>query len=318
MEASDLGLPTDYEAIFEDRLLVITGAARSGTSIAGKVVGSLEPVFYYFEPVLFSYLPPLAKQASGDADRLQALLRGLLFEDYFLQQIHGRNLNFKSGDLSYAGHYWTEEEIEDRWAQFDRRTEVLDYLEEEDPLFAVKIPQSQASLDVLRSAFPRASFLHIVRDGNDVVQSALSRGWYTDEHVSSLVQWTRTPEDAETPVPWYVPDELAADFAGWTPTTRAAAVWRIMVEAGRGFANDHPGSTVDVRYEAFLDSPLDLVRQMEDRFGVARTELTEEHLASVEAHETSDYPPVSPKIEDRAERERFEQLRADLGYGDGG
>ena len=36
--------------LFKNKTLIITGVGRSGTTLLGKVIGSMTPVFYLFEP----------------------------------------------------------------------------------------------------------------------------------------------------------------------------------------------------------------------------------------------------------------------------
>ena len=78
-------LSIDYKAIFKDRVVIITGVGRSGTSILGKLLGSMQPSHYLYEPAILKLMPAIA----GDNE-----LGAILFEDYFLPLVQGRSFNF--------------------------------------------------------------------------------------------------------------------------------------------------------------------------------------------------------------------------------
>ena len=55
-------LPPNYDEIFKNKLVIITGAGRSGTTILGKIVGSFSNTHYCYEPHFFRYIPPLIQK----------------------------------------------------------------------------------------------------------------------------------------------------------------------------------------------------------------------------------------------------------------
>ena len=57
-----MNLPPDYNKIFKNNLVVITGVARSGTTLLGKIIGSLSDTHFIFEPPTFRLIPPLIKE----------------------------------------------------------------------------------------------------------------------------------------------------------------------------------------------------------------------------------------------------------------
>lgn len=111
-----------------------------------------------------------------------ACLRAVLFEDYFLQFLHGRTANFNPADDSYVGHYTPEERVRQRWVDLRRRDDVVHMLPEGNDLFVVKNPEMQPLCGVITETFPGAVIIHVLRHGNDVVQYTVQRGWYTDAY----------------------------------------------------------------------------------------------------------------------------------------
>ena len=100
----------DYKGILKDRVIIITGVGRSGTTLLGKILGSMRPAQYFFEPTALKWLPflPTVLPLDDDAEYVYDALRATLVEDYILPQIQGRNLNLNPLDDSYTYQYATE------------------------------------------------------------------------------------------------------------------------------------------------------------------------------------------------------------------
>ena len=189
-------IPADYENIFHKRVLIITGAGRSGTTILGKVIGSLKPTYYLFEPALMKLIPFLIAYDQSNRRVYSLLIRSILFEDYFLQVIHGRSLNYNVRDDSYIGNYVSQPDIEKRWNDLARRQDVINYIHNEDPLFVIKTPEFQPLCSIARQMFIEPKFIHVIRCGYDIVSSTLKRGWYTDTYMNNaIIDWVERRGD---------------------------------------------------------------------------------------------------------------------------
>ena len=123
------------------------------------------------------------------------------------------------------------------------RTEYFSQLEPDRPVLVAKDPRDSLRVDALRRVFPDARFIHIVRDGRDVVASivqAFARGGIY--HVE--------PGWAHVRFPGY-----RAMFHD--PHHRKAAhMWRHCVDAvTRDFEKIPAGNKATVRYEDLLEHP---------------------------------------------------------------
>lgn len=142
-------------------------------------------------------------------------------------------------------------------------------------------------------AFPEARFVHMLRDGRDVVCSLLERGW--------LSAGTGGRDDAglgfgAEPRFWVEP-ERRGEFRAASDPRRAAWAWRRYVEAARSLRD----RVLEVRYEAmaaepaavgatlaaFLDAPAEplaeaLGRAHGESVGRYRRDLAPAQLADVE------------------------------------
>jgi Sulfotransferase family len=312
-KAETLTIPPDYNAIFQGRVLIITGVGRSGTTILGKLIGSMRPAFYLFEPAILSLMPLLIEQLRDERPQATQLMRSVLFEDYFLQLIHGRTLNFNSRDDSYFGNYFQTADVEQRWQEMPRRQDVMAYLEKTKVIFLMKMPEFQPLFEVTEAIFPNPRFLHIIRNGLDVVASSLKRGWFTDEFMGdAYIGWVRA-DGAGNVAPWPLDDESRALFPRWTPATRSASLWRQLTQKGIDYASTHKDKSQDLRYEDLLSDPRKMTAEIARRFGLEITKITEKNLDKVRNFDADQYSLGLNDIEE-PERTRFGRLMEQLGY----
>jgi hypothetical protein len=155
-------------------------------------------------------------------------------------------------------------------------------------------PETSYVLTGALQAYPRATAVHVIRDGRDVVCSLLERGWLRVDRVAQ--------DDARqrygAHVRFWVEAERHAEFEQASEARRAAWAWRRYVTAAQAV----PERTVELRYEALvadpdaeahrlsgaLDSdPVPLQRafaEVRDRsVGRWKRDLTPEQLAEVES-----------------------------------
>jgi len=155
-------------------------------------------------------------------------------------------------------------------------------------------PETVFVAEAAALAFPSARFVHIVRDGRDVVCSLLDRGW--------LSQGRGGGDDAGLPYGaeprFWVEQIRLEEFLRTSDARRAAWAWRAYVQAARSLGE----RAHEIRYErmvtdpdgvaadlaVFLNAPVpELGRALrgahDESVGRFRRDLTAEQLAEVEA-----------------------------------
>lgn len=155
-------------------------------------------------------------------------------------------------------------------------------------------PETSFVLGGALQAYPRATAVHVIRDGRDVVCSLLDRGW--------LRAGRGAHDDAQQPygshARFWVEPERRAEFEEASEARRAAWAWRRYVTAAR----TAPERTVELRYEALVTTPADEADRLsaalgsdpgalrrafadarETSLGRWRNDLTPAQLADVEA-----------------------------------
>jgi len=298
--------PANYQDVFKNRMVIITGVGRSGTTILGKVLGSMAPVYYLFEPAIMKLFLPRSKA-----------LPMTLFEDYFLPLIQGRNVNYRKNDWDYIHNYMSPKDLRLR-QKIERRKDAMEFFEQENPVFIIKTTEAQPLKKAMKEIFKGVCFIHIARNGNDVISSALMRGWFTDEYINSgMVE--RVEKRKGNNVPWYLDEESKDYFPTWQPVTRAACVWRHFAGKGACELQDFAGMRRDwqIRYENFILQPEIYLQKFQEllypQFSLKTTKITRRHLKAIKKFSPRQYPSLASKIE-YPEKDKFVELMEKLRY----
>jgi hypothetical protein len=153
-------------------------------------------------------------------------------------------------------------------------------------------------------AYPKATVLHIVRDGRDVVCSLLERGWLSEREGH---------DDAGQPYgaharAWVEP-ERREEFTRAREATRAAWAWRRYLSAARAA----PEHTLEIRYEEIAADPAGaadrIAGRLETEPGPLADALREVHGRSIGRWRRD----LTPEQVEDVEREAGPLLR-ELGY----
>lgn len=301
-------IPTNYEAIFKNRVLVITGMGRSGTTIVGKLLASMENVFYIFEPAILKYYINSAFISSyNDTGKFTTVLRGVMFEDYFLPLIAGRSINPQAYEWTYAENQWaTSSKRTKKLKKLTRRHKILEYIADENPLFIVKTLEQQLTENDIRKFFPGCQLLHVIRNGLDVVTSSVNRKWHTPKYYNEeIVDWVLPPSMGKVNYPLYI-DESSKDWwSRWTEATRAACVWRNLMETTQGVA---------LKYEDLCSKPAHYTKWLASQHDLTQTDITQVHIDSIKEHKESKAKKVTLDDIELPERDKFAKTMKKFGY----
>ena len=287
--------------LLDNKLIVITGFGRSGTTILGKIMGSMDNTVYSFEPAIMKALPEFYNYD---------VPAKMLFETHLLPEIQGRG-NMNRCDDSYTLNYMSGALIDANCNFLRRREDAEKFLEDNDYKFIVKNTMLQYYMGQIDWYFPGVRFVHIIRNGPDAISSAIQRGWYTNDYCNA--------DAVENMIPGLMCDispTIDSDcrelWEHWNPTTRAACDWRCAVEHGLRYKHNHPDSCVQFRYDDFVAKPKKYVKYLEKKFDLQSTYLTRGHLGNI-----YDAPRYCKDMYDdiaEPERTKFITLNKRLGY----
>lgn len=156
--------------------IMITGSARSGTTILGKIIHSMENVEYSFEPPFLLGL--FSKINAIDEDSWKFFYQNYLYEDFFLNSISGRNLNFNKNDDSSIYKVKSKLEIEKR-INGKFRKESLEKLAK-NHLIAYKLPSLVPFIAQFSNYFPSNRIIYLKRNPIDCLNSLIDKEWFSD------------------------------------------------------------------------------------------------------------------------------------------
>ena len=264
---------TKSEAI--QRSILLGGSARSGTTIMGKLLGSLEGVEYFFEPAfLHKFIWQLGNMPDSDWKRV---FEAYAYDDLLLGAIAGRNLNFNRHDDSCIFNVKAEAEIEKRLAKSHRKLE-LESLATQHTL-AFKIPDLAFKVPHFQHLYPGLRAIAMVRNPADVLNSLISKKWFSDAalHIDSPLPQI----DFETMGAYRVPrwvEAFQVDF--WMSSTeveRCAYYWIRINEYLLGNQEAYHF----VFYDELVRHPETVLDRLCAKMGLERGGKTVEVLASI-------------------------------------
>lgn len=238
--------------------IILTGAPRSGTTLLGKIVSTFQNVDYHFEPPTLYMISCLV--AAGQLSRPVAadLLKIYMYEDLFLESIHGRKVNLRTSDDSYILNSISRQELDDRWQSIKNRDDAIQWVKNHSSRFAFKMPNIMDSLDFFCETFERSQVILIVRDGREVVRSIIRKGWVKEEALKNKL-WPYRKTKGNVRVPYSVETDHVQQWLDWNEATRACYMWMVHAKIAHDFANSNslgPTRFHIVRYDHLLEDPV--------------------------------------------------------------
>lgn len=272
-----LGLHEEAKAKV-DKSIFITGSARSGTTIMGQLVHSLSCVEYSFEPPTLFSLIPLIGQI--EKEHWQLLFRTYLYEDFFVNAISGRNLNFNPHDDSYVLNAKSSDLINERHNGSLRKGMVDNHSANGN--IAFKMPDMVPFLDSLNDYFPDLRLITMTRNPLAVINSLLSKAWFSDHSLKNENKIYPTRSYRSYRMPFWLKEEDFDYWIGLDELNRCAFYVSLMEP------KKVSKTQVLVNYDEFVLAPRTTLDKICNEFGLSYGEKTEQILTSIK--------PTSTKI----------------------
>ena len=281
----------NYNDLFDSRVIIVSGVARSGTSILGKTLGCADNAIYFFEPV-FLKICKIAKANS-------VFTQTLFFEDFVLQAARGYHVNVVKGSLSWWKELYSQTSIMEEVVGMGRG-DTINALHQSPVRYVIKLTEGYMYKDYLEKVFPDMWFIEIIRNGNSVIGSSQAktriRGvgdpWYDDNYFKQdPFGW-----------PWWV--ENLESFKTMTSIERAAHMWRVAT---------CPQYTL--KYEQLFNLDKSYWEKLYQKLGLDWSTLTDYSLKTIAFHgnQSSRYPDFTSQIRE-PERSKFLESMKKRGY----
>lgn len=235
--------------------ILITGSARSGTTIMGKVVSSFAEVEYTFEPPLLFSLFALIEEMEPQQWKL--LYETYLYEEFMLNALAGRTINCNRSDDSSIYNVKSPEEIQGRLNRSLSKQEAE--VVAGSSIVVYKMPDIVPYLGKLNAYYPATRVVVMLRGAVETLNSLLNKGWFNEVGVRENLIWPFRVCDGVN-VPYWVrkgDDEL---WVGLSEIDRAAYYY-IRVNEGLDGLPDR----IELRYDELVSDPRRVVEGLSER-----------------------------------------------------
>lgn len=203
------------ERVLSRQLFFVAGAPKSGTTWLQRLLDAHPEVMCAGEGHIADKLAPLLRGAFGEYNQHQKLVTERVYEGTpYYKGLTGKQLDLVTAVM--AGMIMGSRPIDEGVRCIGDKT-----------------PRYTMFLEDLRRVFPAAKFIHIVRDGRDVV-------------VSTCYHVLRTGDDK-------VFQKDDGNFYKWVG--QFANTWANNVRAAAKFGQTHPDAYLQIRYEDLHEAP---------------------------------------------------------------
>lgn len=253
------------------KAILITGSARSGTTIMGKIIHSMEGVEYLYEPPMMFTLFALINQIPERDWRL--LYETYLYEEFFLNAIAGRAINCNKADDSSIYKVKLKEEIEKRLEKSLSKLEAEEYARHH--VIAFKIPDVVPFVPILKRYYPSTRVIVMMRNAVETLNSLLKKRWFSPENETSNLIWPfRLYKGVH--VPFWVREGDEELWFGLSELDRAAYYYIRVNETVEEIEG-----RIEVKYSHLLAKPKKVVSDIADMLGLRFGAMTEEIINQI-------------------------------------
>ncbi len=170
---------TDEATEVTERVVLITGAMRTGSTLLGRLLRSMKKFEVFHEPGVIYTLFPQINDLSAESWRL--LFSVSIFEDCLIRSLNATAFNMNKADESWVGHSLSSEEITARMScQLDHEALLQKALEF---TVCIKVPEMLSYLEQYRHLYPDSQIIVTLRKPERVIASLLRKSYYSDERL---------------------------------------------------------------------------------------------------------------------------------------
>jgi len=270
--------------------IIITGSARSGTTIMGKIVHSFQGVEYVNEPpMLFSLI---SKIDDVGPNIWKLLYETYLYEEFLINALAGRSINCNRGDDSSIYHVKGNEEIEARLQNSYGKLEVEDIIKLKNVQLAYKMPDIVPYVSKINDIYPSRTVVVMLRDATETINSLIAKKWFAKENETSAVIWPFSVHRGVN-VPYWVKEGDELLWIELNEIDRSAYYYIRMNEDVSLIQN-----SLKVSYSDLVNSPLQEVKKISELLGCSFGEKTKMIIDDIRPREHKRDSDIVRKISD--------------------
>jgi len=276
--------------------IIVSGGARSGTTITGKIIHSFQNVEYAFEPPMLFSLFSLINIL--DENHWKLLYETYLYEEFLMAALSGRGINCNFFDDSSIYKVKSEHLIKERLNKSLRKVDGEPLAEKS--RIAYKMPGVVPFLPKLKTYYPGTSVVIMLRKAPYVFNSLLEKGWFNDRMLQEEnVIWPNRFLDGFR-IPFWVEPEDDKMWCAMNELHRVAYYY-IRINEHVTYIPD----CITIRYDDLIESPKQMAMTLADRLALSFGEKTDEILNTVKYtkknRDLNILENLKPEIRDKVE-----------------
>lgn len=273
--------------------VLVSGSARSGTTVLGKLIHSFSDVEYVFEPptviALFALLDALPEST------WRFMYEAYLGEEFLANALAGRSINTNRADDSSIWAVKSEQEIKRRLERSWGKLELMG--EAARSVLAYKIPNIVPFLGQFHQRYPDTRLVVINRSAVETMQSLMRKGWFHEIGDARNLVWPFREHDGVR-IPYWVTDGDEDLWCRLGEIDRCAYYYLRMSDAP-----PEGDKVLHLRYASLVTQPAKTAQQLADWLGLTFGEKTREVLATIaptgKPIDTSILDRISPRFRDQ-------------------
>lgn len=238
--------------------ILISGSARSGTTIVGKLIHSFETVEYIFEPPALIALFPLIESLS-EKD-WNYLYEAYLYEEFLINAISGRAINTNLADDSSIYAVKDKAEIDVRLARSWPKVEASELAAQRKA--AYKIPNIVPYIPTLRTRYPSMSIIMMMRGALETIHSLLEKHVFTPGHPSAALPWPYRSDGGQR-IPYWV---QRGDEGLWRELNELDRCAYYYIRMNDGV--EETDKQIILKYSTLISKPHEVAESLAEQLGV--------------------------------------------------
>ena len=254
-----------------NKAVLVTGSARSGTTIIGKLLSSFDCAEYAYEPPALLTLISAINEI--DETQWRMLYEAYLYEEFLLNALAGRVFNFNKFDDSAIFKTKSQEEIDRRLSLNLAKSSAEELASKHTVIY--KIPDIGGKAAMLKKYYPSMNIVIMLRDAVGTLNSVIQRGWFNKKNEESNLIWPFTIFEAKRVPFWVLPKDIEY-WVGLSEIDRAAYYY---VRINEDISNISDG--IVIKYSNLIQSPQVVAGNLSEKLGLHLSEKSLEIVGAI-------------------------------------
>jgi len=254
-----------------NKTIFISGNARSGTSIVGKILGTCKNSEYAFEPELIPYIIQL-KDFLKNED-WKKIYQGYIEEELFFNLLIGRKINFRINEDSSIKNLKSKSDIKKKLRLNLSRVNLDNYLKKNKINLIIKFP----SIDIKKiiSNYKKTKIVLVKRNLLSVILSLYKKKWFKNNSnlINSFLPYKKI---GKKKYPYWFEKKYSRIWKNCNEITKCAIFTIISERYYSGIKKKYI-----IRYEDLIDNPKKTISSLIKQLSLKQTPQTKKLIKQI-------------------------------------